>query len=537
MAVVDINTLTTYSSASVVLAKYSFEIGDPVYIDGKITATAATVGSVVKIEAYRMGTDALVATPLSTTHPFPFNTVQSVKTDINAGTAPSIDTTGYSAGQYYLKLTLSGTGVETTYLEVGFDIIPVDSPCLVDMGVRAYLSGVETYEFQEGDTLDINGEVKLSEDSVDVIVKTYLSDGVGGWIDIDQISPLYTFTKDVSATFTNIYGSKKLPKWTVASPLATRNVKTVLSGGTPAIYAQFDFEIGIDVSVPSATTPVISDVTMSSDAITQADSTTITFKVTNMTSTDFADVEALGRGIIYRASTTDYLNYTITLHGENYPLMTDNIMRISAINDGRSAIDDTLTLTVTAVDSSPAYYKKEEIDVPDLPDLVRQLLTDPLLNHYLYRVVKNERIITNYQGTWDELPAIYIIEISDKPDMVEEAIPGGVGSTWVSTVQIHLITSDDSYCNYPPPDVGDLDDESTRFDGAEKVLGVLKQLVYRTIAENRFGYASDVLATFQWDDAKYEGSELIAGGYDGVKDNWAIIMTYSFECEVVSRDG
>ena len=183
------------------------------------------------------------------------------------------------------------------------------------------------------------------------------------------------------------------------------------------------------------------------------------------------------------------------------------------------------------------YHQKEAINIHDLPDLVRQLLIDPYRNHLLYRVVPNARMTTNYQGVWDELPAIYIVETSDEPDIIEEAIPGGIGSTWVSTVEIHLITSDDSYCNYPPPEPGELDDESTRYDGAEKVLQVLKQLVYMTIAENMRGYESDVLATFRWDEAKYEGSSLVEGGYGGVKDIWAIIMTYTFECEVVSRDG
>ena len=100
-----------------------------------------------------------------------------------------------------------------------------------------------------------------------------------------------------------------------------------------------------------------------------------------------------------------------------------------------------------------------------------------------------------------------------------------------------MITSDDSFCNYPPPDPGEEDSEATRFSGAEKVLNVIRQIVYRTIAENRENYASDTITDFVWDDNKLVNSALIDGGYDGVEDMWAIIMTYQFDMEIVSRDG
>jgi hypothetical protein len=182
-------------------------------------------------------------------------------------------------------------------------------------------------------------------------------------------------------------------------------------------------------------------------------------------------------------------------------------------------------------------YKREAVDIPDVPALVKQLLSNPLLDHMLYLVVPDEKIVFNYEGTWQEYPGIYITDISMVPDLVEENIPGGIGSTWAATVQIHLITSKNSYINYPPGAAvaGETDDESTRENGAENVLKVLKWLVYRTIAENRRGYQSDVLPTFQWDNAIYDVGELIDGGYEGVDDIWAYIMTYTFECQVVSR--
>lgn len=174
--------------------------------------------------------------------------------------------------------------------------------------------------------------------------------------------------------------------------------------------------------------------------------------------------------------------------------------------------------------------------IPIVSVLVRQLLIDQTRNHKLTPLlVKPTNIVPHHEGTWEELPSIYIVEVSMVPVLSEENIPGGIGSTWNTIVQLHLITSDDSFCNYPPHEPGETDTGETKFEGAELVLLVLKQIVFRTIAENRRGYESDTIATFQWDNAIYESGELIDGGYNGVKDQWAYIMTYTFECEAVSR--
>jgi len=182
-------------------------------------------------------------------------------------------------------------------------------------------------------------------------------------------------------------------------------------------------------------------------------------------------------------------------------------------------------------------FQKEQVSIPDVTDLIRQLLIDDLRNHLLKHIVKHEKIVTIYKGTWEEYPAIYIRELESVPMLQEEAIPGGVGSTWSSIVEIHLITSDDSYANYPPAAPGELDTEATRLTGAEKVLNAIKWIVYRTIAENREDYASDTITDFQWDDNKLLNTALIDGGYEGVADIWAIVMTYQFDLEIVSRDG
>lgn len=181
-------------------------------------------------------------------------------------------------------------------------------------------------------------------------------------------------------------------------------------------------------------------------------------------------------------------------------------------------------------------YQRKEIVIPDEVKLVRQLLTDDYRNHLLKFVVPYDNIITAYQGTWEEFPAIYIKKVGNVSMIAEEAIPGGIGSSWQSMIMFDLITSDDSFCNYPPPGPGEADEETTRYDGAEKVLNVIHQLIHRILSENRVGYESTTLPTFQWDDIKPVGFENLDGGYDGVNDIWALSLIYQFDFEVVNRE-
>ena len=185
--------------------------------------------------------------------------------------------------------------------------------------------------------------------------------------------------------------------------------------------------------------------------------------------------------------------------------------------------------------ADPKEYQRKEVVIPDEQALVRQLLTDDYRNHLLKFVVPYENIITAYQGTWEEFPAIYIKKVGNTTMITEAAIPGGIGSSWKSLIQLDLITSDDSFCNYPPPAPGEADTEDTRYDGAEKVLNVIHQIIHRILSENRQGYESLTLPTFQWDNVQPVGFENIDGGYDGVRDIWALSLIYEFDFEVVSR--
>lgn len=180
-------------------------------------------------------------------------------------------------------------------------------------------------------------------------------------------------------------------------------------------------------------------------------------------------------------------------------------------------------------------YQKEAIVIPDELGLIVEALRDDLRNHKLKHIMNLENIVTKSPETWDEFPAIYVMKSGFVSMMRQEAMPGGgIGNIWESEFQFHLITSDDSYINYPPAAPGELDDESTRHDGAENVLNVMQWLIHTFFSENT-KYVSSAIPTFQWDDVQPVGYELVDGGYT-TRDIWAIILIYRFHFEVEMRE-
>jgi len=180
-------------------------------------------------------------------------------------------------------------------------------------------------------------------------------------------------------------------------------------------------------------------------------------------------------------------------------------------------------------------FQKDAITIPDELGLIVEALNDDLRNHKLKHIMDLENIVTKAPETWDELPAIYVRKSAFATLMRQEALPsGGIGNIWESDFEFHLITSDDSYINYPPADAGELDDESTRHDGAENVLNVMQWLIHTFFSENTV-YASSTIPTFQWDDVQPVGYELVDGNYS-TRDIWAIILVYRFHFEVEMRE-
>jgi len=115
-------SVSLYSNAACTIVKSAYATGSTFYINSSICLDKATTNTAVKIEIFN-SSDVLQATALSTTYNFSANVVVTIKTDICSGTAPSWTATSATLGEYYVKLTLSGTGVDTTSDVEWFSII------------------------------------------------------------------------------------------------------------------------------------------------------------------------------------------------------------------------------------------------------------------------------------------------------------------------------------------------------------------------------------------------------------------------------
>jgi hypothetical protein len=117
--------LTAYSDTGCTTVSSVYEDGSIVYINGLLELTGTKTGVAVLVEVRKSLDDSLVGTPLDTTHDFEGGSAQFL-TDITGGDAPYFDMTGMTEGEYYIKLTVSGTGITTLYDYEDFRIdIPV----------------------------------------------------------------------------------------------------------------------------------------------------------------------------------------------------------------------------------------------------------------------------------------------------------------------------------------------------------------------------------------------------------------------------
>ena len=289
-----------------------------------------------------------------------------------------------------------------------------------------------------------------------------------------------------------------------------------------------------------ASPPVISDISMTNSSITQAESTTITFKVTQMTATDFAYVEAVGKGYIKRVSTSDNINYTVILYGADLSLMTANDLLISAINSGGSDTDESLELTVTAVPATIAsYYLKEYTPMPDEVSTIIKLLETNLSNHRLKHIIPFKNIIREMPKIWTDLPGIYIRKIGNvsivQEQFLREDYDSGddiYGNVWQADIAFDLGAHVKTIFNYPPIETDP--DNTVRYEGAKNCLPVMEHLLRTIISENR-KYTDPDDSRFQWDSVESTPYELVDGGYAGAKDVWAIKVVYRFQFEMEVR--
>jgi len=295
------------------------------------------------------------------------------------------------------------------------------------------------------------------------------------------------------------------------------------------------FGLGLMKNTPS---PVISDLSMTNTTITQLGSTTITFKATDMISTDIAFVEVSGKSIIKKASSSDYLNYTIILYGADLPIMSSNTLIIKAINTNGSDEDTTLELTVTAVPSViPSYKFKESITIPDEVDLIINLLKTNTINHRLKHIVPLDNIYKEQPMNWKEFPGMYIRKVANVTMMTRESLgedyDTGVEkfvNVWQCDIAFDLVAHVKTIFNYPPI-VTDGEENSIRYEHAKNCLPVMRTLLHTILSEN-LQYVDPDGSTLQWDFVEEQDFNLIDGGYAGARDVWAFQLLYRFQFEM-----
>lgn len=174
--------------------------------------------------------DVLQDTPINTTHDFPTNVNQTIKADINGGTAPSFDTAGKTPGEYYIKLTIIKVNVETTYAYEGFTILAA-SASVTSINDYSSDGAVKKVDFSEDDIICFgttsDGGVTLdhavkSNTKCEVFTVLGVSKGVIlNVVDVD-------FVKDVEKTFYSMNGDVLI--CISGLPLGDYIMKTTVTG-------------------------------------------------------------------------------------------------------------------------------------------------------------------------------------------------------------------------------------------------------------------------------------------------------------------
>jgi hypothetical protein len=179
----------------------------------------------------------------------------------------------------------------------------------------------------------------------------------------------------------------------------------------------------------------------------------------------------------------------------------------------------TPTRTVPAPQS-----QREAIKIPDEVELLINFIKDRQLNHLLRLIVPDDNILTKAPTEFIRLPAIVVQKVAFASKIKAEPIPpdGNIGNVWYADIEIALVSTENSKVNYPSND---------SFEGAEKTLNILYWIIFSMFSEHKAYYSEDD-PTFGWDDNEQVNVSYFNGGYNGVPDLWATILTFRFQFEV-----
>jgi hypothetical protein len=359
LKVVTTATLATYSDAACTRSCSKFAHGSRIYVNGDITTTDATTNTTVKIEYMSINgvmdyiedeygdmvtNGAGFITMLDDTHNFTANTVTSIKTDINSGTAPSVLLNATHNNQYlntYIRLSISGEGVETTYIYIRVEILKIaitDTYFALD-GTDA--SGGDPQAcFEVGDTVYLYGYWTpalhcVSDISSEIYDSSFvLVDTLNLWEDYalsDSVSYTLSDLADVVTSWDSTGSDPGIYHWLF------KITNTVTNVNLP-IYLYFELK---------APAPVISNAAIDDSTITTSGSARITFKASNMSGAPEELVGAYINGKFYVSTTTDNETYSITVDGVNTGVLTGETIYLIASSSAGSDSDSSLSLTVT----------------------------------------------------------------------------------------------------------------------------------------------------------------------------------------------
>ena len=175
--------------------------------------------------------------------------------------------------------------------------------------------------------------------------------------------------------------------------------------------------------------------------------------------------------------------------------------------------------------TTPLQYQREAVKIFDEVGLIKTFLKDPLRNHLLRLIVKDENILSKPPVTFINIPGIVVEKIAFATKIQSQPIPpsGNIGHVWQSDIEITLVCPENVKVTYP---------SGTALNGAGEVLNALYWVIYSMFSdrENKT-YYSATDTTFGWDENAPIDIHYLNGGYMGVPDLWAIVLTFRFQFE------
>ncbi len=333
-------TLTTYADSGYATSQSVFKEGDTIYADGYLTESAATINTNVLLEVYNDAGVKQGSSVINDTYSFSTAAVRLVT--IHGLTisfaCPSTE------GSYYLKLTISGTGVETYYVYVRFQVRKVQ---IYTQSANPYLATSSTIsaEIEKGNLVGFDGVLSVPPCTLDIVGSIYTADNVLVEADIFSFNHTYggaSYTDYLAA----LNGGTK-PTWDTTGHDAGSYFLLIAFSGTGFTSSNERVFFHIQEAQPTISSPAIS-----AASITQDEQATITATFTNATRAWVTIIDADGLVEHSKDMTIAAGAGTCTIPGRYLTpaVYAAGQIEIHAVDStgAIAALDETLELEVTA---------------------------------------------------------------------------------------------------------------------------------------------------------------------------------------------